>query len=91
MAQQDSANSSAMAGDLVILLSDILNVPVLRSGKKIGLLTDLVIAETAKIPEVRSLYSLPVVRQPEPSHPVGECPHPHRERDRGHHQRPQAL
>ena len=56
MAQQDSANSSAMAGDLVILLSDILNVPVLRSGKKIGSLTDLVIVETAKIPEVRSLY-----------------------------------
>ncbi|MGA2161009.1 MAG: CBS domain-containing protein [Methanoregula sp.] len=56
MVQENSANTSAMAGDLQILLSDILNVPVLRSGKKIGSLLDLVIAETAKIPEVRSLY-----------------------------------
>lgn len=53
---QDSANTSTVPGDLVILLSDILNVPVLRSGKKIGSLNDLVIAETAKIPEVRSLF-----------------------------------
>jgi CBS domain-containing protein len=53
---QESANSPVMAGDLVILLSDILNVPILRSGKKIGSLDDLVIVETAKIPEVRSLY-----------------------------------
>jgi magnesium transporter len=52
----DTSNTSAVAGDLVILLSDILNVPVLRSGKKIGSLADLVIVETAKIPEVRSLY-----------------------------------
>jgi magnesium transporter len=56
MMVQDSANSAAMAGDLQILLSSILNVPVLRSGKKIGSLADLVIVETAKIPEVRSLY-----------------------------------
>jgi len=53
---QDNANNTAMTGDLEILLSDILNVPVLRSGKKIGSLNDLVIAETAKIPEVRALY-----------------------------------
>ncbi len=53
---QETVNTSAAAGDLVILLSRILNVPVLRSGKKIGSLADLVIAETAKIPEVRSLY-----------------------------------
>lgn len=53
---ENSASSVAMAGDLQILLSDILNVPVLRSGKKIGSLADLVIAETGKIPEVRSLY-----------------------------------
>ena len=45
-----------MAGDLEILLSDILNVPVLKSGKKIGSLADLVIVETAKIPGGRSLY-----------------------------------
>jgi Mg/Co/Ni transporter MgtE (contains CBS domain) len=53
---QETANNAAMAGDLEILLSDILNVPVLKSGKKIGSLNDLVIVETAKIPEVRSLY-----------------------------------
>ncbi len=53
---QDTSNNVAMAGDLVILLSDILNVPVLRSGKKIGVLADLVIVETTKVPEVRSLY-----------------------------------
>jgi CBS domain-containing protein len=56
MMPQENAITSAMAGDLEILLSDILNVPVLKSGKKIGSLNDLVIAETAKIPEVRSLY-----------------------------------
>jgi magnesium transporter len=53
---QDSANTSTVPGDLVILLSDILNVPVLLSGKKIGSLNDLVIVETAKVPEVRSLF-----------------------------------
>lgn len=53
---QDTGQTPAMAGDLEILLSDILNVPVLKSGKKIGSLNDLVIVETAKIPEVRSLY-----------------------------------
>jgi magnesium transporter len=56
MMVQDTTNNAAMAGDLTILLSDILNVPILRSGKKIGSLNDLVIAETTKIPEVRSLY-----------------------------------
>ena len=53
---QNNVNNVAMLGDLEILLSDILNVPVLKSGKKIGSLNDLVIVETAKIPEVRSLY-----------------------------------
>ena len=52
---QDCADN-AVAGDLQILLSDILNVPVLRSGKKIGSLNDLVVVETAKIPEVRSIF-----------------------------------
>jgi magnesium transporter len=56
MMAQDTANNATMAGDLQILLSDILNVPVLKSGKKIGSLNDLVIVETAKIPEVRFLY-----------------------------------
>jgi len=53
---QDKTDNKGVAGDFQILLSDILNVPVLRSGKKIGSLADLVIAETGKIPEVRSLY-----------------------------------
>ena len=53
---QNTTNNTVMTGDLEILLSDILNVPVLHSGKKIGSLNDLVIVETAKIPEVRSLY-----------------------------------
>ena len=53
---QETTTSSVIAGDLEILLSDVLNVPVLHSGKKIGSLADLVIVETAKIPEVRSLY-----------------------------------
>jgi magnesium transporter len=56
MMAQDTIQTPAMSGDLEILLSDILNVPILRSGKKIGSLNDLVIVETAKIPEVRSLY-----------------------------------
>lgn len=56
MAQEEDAKNAVLAGDLEILLSDILNVPVLRSGKKIGSLSDLVIVETAKVPEVRSLY-----------------------------------
>jgi CBS domain-containing protein len=56
MARQNNTNNSATVGDLEIFLSDILNVPVLRSGKKVGSLTDLVIMETAKVPEVRSLY-----------------------------------
>jgi magnesium transporter len=56
MMAKDTSTTTAMPGDLEILLSDILNVPILRSGKKIGSLNDLVIVETAKIPEVRSLY-----------------------------------
>ena len=50
MAQEDNANSSVMAGNLEILLSDILNALLLRSGRKVRLLADPVIAETAKIP-----------------------------------------
>ena len=36
MTQDNNTNNAAIRGDLEILLSDILNVPVLRSGKKIG-------------------------------------------------------
>jgi CBS domain-containing protein len=56
MEQQNNANNVAKKGDLEIFLSDILNIPVMHSGKKLGSLADLVIVETAKIPEVRSLY-----------------------------------
>jgi magnesium transporter len=56
MMAQDTTKNTMMSGDLVILLSDILNVPVLKSGKQIGSLNDLMIIETTKIPEVRSLY-----------------------------------
>jgi magnesium transporter len=56
MAQPDNGNNAGMAGDHGILLSEILNIPVMRSGKKIGSLADLVIVETSKVPEVRSLY-----------------------------------
>ena len=61
---QDNANNIAMAGDLEILLSDILNVPILRSGKKIGTLNDLVIVETAKIPEGTDPARFPIVWKP---------------------------
>jgi magnesium transporter len=56
MEQQENTNNSRVAGDLEILLSDVLNVPIHHSGKKIGSLKDMVIVETAKIPEVRALY-----------------------------------
>jgi CBS domain-containing protein len=42
--------------DREIFLSAIMNAPVLRDGRKLGTLADLVIVETAKVPEVRSLY-----------------------------------
>jgi hypothetical protein len=56
MTQDNNTNNAAIRGDLPLLLSDILNAPVLHSGKKIGSLNDLVIVETTKVPEVRSLY-----------------------------------
>ncbi|GAB6284697.1 MAG: CBS domain-containing protein [Methanoregula sp.] len=50
----------AKAADREIFLSDLLNVAVMVKGKKVGSLADLVIVETAKIPEVRSIF----VRRP---------------------------
>ena len=48
------------AADREIFLSDLLNVAVMVKGKKVGSLADLVIVETTKIPEVRSIF----VRRP---------------------------
>jgi CBS domain-containing protein len=56
MVQENKGNNSVMAGDLEFFLSDILKVPVLLSGKKIGSLSDLVIVDSEKVAEVRSLY-----------------------------------
>src|SRR5208337_585008 len=35
---------------------EVLNVPVMLKGKKIGTLSDLIVVETSRIPEVKSLY-----------------------------------
>jgi len=53
-----NANANIPSGtqDQAIFLSAILNAPVTLAGKKIGRLGDFVIVETAKVPEVRSLY-----------------------------------
>jgi len=53
---QDSAAPLATSGDLEIFLSSILKVPVRQTGKKIGSLSDFVIIETGKLPEVKALY-----------------------------------
>jgi CBS domain-containing protein len=46
----------AKLADREIFLSALMNAPVLRDGRKLGTLADLVIIETTKVPEVRSLY-----------------------------------
>ncbi|MCX6690076.1 MAG: CBS domain-containing protein [Methanoregula sp.] len=56
----ESANGTAKSSDRELFLSDLLNAPVMVKGKKIGSFADLVIVETAKIPEVRSIF----VRRP---------------------------
>ena len=48
------------AADREIFLSGLLNAAVMVKGKKVGSLADLVIVETARIPEVRSIF----VRRP---------------------------
>jgi len=44
------------SADREIFLSDLLNAAVMVKGKKIGSLADLIIVETTKIPEVRSIF-----------------------------------
>lgn len=56
MTQNGTAPAGAKTGDREIFLSDILGSPVIFKEKKIGALSDLIIVETAKIPEVKSLY-----------------------------------
>ena len=50
----------AKPADREIFLSDLLNAAVMVKGKKVGSLADLVIVETARIPEVRFIF----VRRP---------------------------
>ncbi len=54
--QNETADGGVKPADQEIFLSDILSAPVMFNNKKIGTLTDLVIVETTKIPEVRSLF-----------------------------------
>jgi len=56
----EPTSDTAKSADQELFLSDILNAPVMVKGKKIGSFADLVIVETAKIPEVRSIF----VRRP---------------------------
>ena len=56
MAQNDMTAGSEKTGEREIFLSEILNDPVFLKGKKVGSLGDLIIVETARIPEVKSLY-----------------------------------
>ncbi|MFY9982889.1 MAG: CBS domain-containing protein [Methanoregula sp.] len=56
MTPNETAASAAKTADQEIFLSEILNVPVMLKGKKIGTLSDLIIVETSRIPEVKSLY-----------------------------------
>jgi CBS domain-containing protein len=60
MMHNEPANGTAKSADKELFLSDLLNAPVMVKGKKIGSFADLVIVETAKIPEVRSIF----VRRP---------------------------
>jgi CBS domain-containing protein len=54
--QNESATGGAKPADQEIFLSDILSAPVMLNARKIGTLADLVIVETAKVPEVRFLF-----------------------------------
>ncbi len=56
MTQNEITAGAAKTTDREIFLSEILNTPVMLRGKKIGGLSDLIIVETARIPEVKSLY-----------------------------------
>jgi CBS domain-containing protein len=54
--QNELATGGAKPADQEIFLSDILSAPVMLNARKIGTLADLVIVETAKVPEVRFLF-----------------------------------
>ena len=56
MTQNESPLGATKITDREIFLSQILGIPVMLRGKKTGALSDLIIVETAKIPEVKSLY-----------------------------------
>ena len=56
MTQNEPAAGTAKTADQEIFLSELLGVPVVLKEKKIGTLGDLIIVETARIPEVKSLY-----------------------------------
>jgi CBS domain-containing protein len=56
MTQNESVAGTAKTADQEIFLSEILGIPVVLKEKKIGTLGDLIIVETARIPEVKSLY-----------------------------------
>jgi CBS domain-containing protein len=56
MTQNESPAGAAKTADREIFLSEILGIPVVLRGKKIGILSDLIIVETARIPEVKSFY-----------------------------------
>ncbi|MCX6685818.1 MAG: CBS domain-containing protein [Methanoregula sp.] len=54
--QNELATGGAKPADQEVFLSDILSAPVMFNARKIGTLADLVIVETAKVPEVRFLF-----------------------------------
>ena len=56
MTKNETAAGAAKTADREIFLSEILSLPVMLKGKKIGALSDLIIVETTLIPEVKSLY-----------------------------------
>jgi CBS domain-containing protein len=56
MTKNETSAGASKTADREIFLSEILSLPVMLKGKKIGALSDLIIIETALIPEVKSLY-----------------------------------
>jgi CBS domain-containing protein len=56
MTQNEVPSGVAKTIDREIFLSQILGIPVMLRGKKTGTLSDLIIVETARVPEVKSLY-----------------------------------
>ena len=50
MTKNETAAGAAKTADREIFLSEILSLPVMLKGKKIGALSDLIIVETTLIP-----------------------------------------